>query len=97
MYVIATSPRRLTNRRSNAVQKFAAVQPNGKFRWVTSLDNATLFTSSTDLLYAIGVRARALTGRFQPRYNRNGGLTHDVTWAEVERAGVRIKVIANGS
>ena len=90
MYVIATYPNRRTNRTKNAIQKFAAVGRNGKFRWVTNLDQATLFTSSRDLLYAIGVRARNLSGRF-------GGLTHDVTWAEVERAGLRVKVIANGA
>jgi len=93
MYVIATKPTRIVKSwyriHAGGTQKFAIVKAGGKFQWVTDLNKATLFRSATDLLYAIGVRARALTGRF-------GVLTKDVTWAEVEQAGVKMKVIANG-
>jgi hypothetical protein len=93
MFVIATKPGRKVKAwyrvHQNGTQKFAVVKANGKFQWVTDINKATLFRSATDLLFAIGVRARNLSGRF-------GGLTKDVTWAEVEQVGVKVKAIANG-
>lgn len=86
MFMIATRPGRSTKRAKNRVQKYAQVQPNGKFKWVTNPNEATVFKTASDLLFAYGIRVGEL----------NNDPTKDVTWAEVEQAGVSVKRIYNG-
>lgn len=92
MYVIATKPGRTVRRMKNAAQKFAQVQPNAKFKFVTDVNQATLFRSASDLLRAVGLRARTLVNG-----TRKVGVTGDLTWAEVETSGVRVTRIYNGA
>ncbi len=86
MFMIATRPGRTTRKAKNRVQKFAQVTSTGKFKWVTNASDATVFKTASDLLYAIGVRAKEL----------DNSPTKDITWAEVEQAGVNVKRIYNG-
>lgn len=91
MYVIATRPGRTVRRSKNAVQKFAIVQSDNRFKFTSDVNKATQFRCASDLLKAIGLRARTL---------RNGsthaGVTGDLTWATVETSGVRVTQIYNG-
>lgn len=85
-YVIATKPGRTVTKPKNAVQKFAQVRDDDKFKFVTDVNQATVFNAASELLYAAGRRAQELEN--EP--------THDLTWAEVQRSGVSISRILNG-
>jgi hypothetical protein len=86
MYLIATKPGRTTRKYKNAVQKFARVQPNGKFKWVTSAADATVFKSMPDVLYALQIRAQEL----------EGGPTRDLTIADAQVSTVQVGRFYNG-
>ena len=85
-YVIATRPGRSVHRASNDVQKYARVQTSGKFKFVTSVNDATIFDTASGLIRALGIRARTL----------KGNPTSDLTFAEVQQSGVTVTRIANG-
>jgi len=91
MLLIATKPGRTVRRSKNAVQKYAQVQSDGRFKFVTDPNQATQFRNASDLLHAVGVRARTLVNG-----SRKVGVTRDLTWAHATLAGVRIDKIANG-
>ncbi len=79
MYVIATRTGRTTRRHTNAIQKYARVLPNGKFKFVMSLADATLFRNERDLLQAIGVRAQKVRK-----------ITNDLAWVPASAGDVRL-------
>lgn len=91
MYVIATRPGRSVSRSKNNVQKFAVVQSDNRFKFTTDVNRATQFRNSSDLLKAVGLRARTLVNGA-----RKVGVTGDLTWATVENTGVRVEKIYNG-
>lgn len=91
MLLIATKPGRTVKRSKNAVQKYAQVQSNGSFKFVADPNAATQFRNASDLLYAVGIRARLLVNG-----TRKVGVTRDLTWAHATLAGVSITKIANG-
>ena len=90
-FVIATKPGRAVRNQRNAVQKFVQVRADGKFKFVTDANQATLFRTASDLLRAVGIRARTLVNG-----SRRAGVTSDLTWAEAQQAGVQITRIYNG-
>ncbi len=72
-YVIQTSPNRATRKYTTPVVKYAIVQSNGKFKFVTDIHQATLFGSAGLAIQAIGFRAK--------RVNK---ITADLTLAQVD-------------
>ena len=91
MLLIATRPGRTVRKQKNTVQKYAQVQSSGSFKFVLDPNQATQFRNASDLLHAIGVRARTLVNG-----SRKVGVTRDLTWAHATLAGVSITKIANG-
>lgn len=91
LFVIATKPGRTVRNRKNAVQKYVQVRVNGLFKFVTDANQATLFRTASDLLRAVGARARLLKNG-----STHAGVTGDLTWAEAQSAGVQISRIYNG-
>jgi hypothetical protein len=89
--VIATKPaRRIKNPgwriHRGGTQKFVQVQPNGKFKFVTDANQATIFKSASDFLTAVGVRAQKVRK-----------VTNDLTWADAQVSGVTVGRFANGA
>lgn len=91
MLLIATKPGRTVKKSKNSVQKYAVVQSDGKFKFTSDPNQATQFRNASDLLYAVGIRARTLVNG-----SRKVGVTRDLTWAHATLAGVSISKIANG-
>jgi len=86
MFMIATKPSRRVRKTKNAVQKFALVTSSGKFKWVTDPNQATLFKTFSDLLFAYASRCAEL----------DGDPTKDVTVAEASQSGVSVSRVYNG-
>ena len=91
MYVIATRPGRTVRRSKNAVQKYAIVQSDNRFKFTADVNKATQFRSASDVLKAVGLRARTLKNG-----SNHAGVTSDLTWATVENSGVAVTKIYNG-
>lgn len=102
--VIATRPNRVVRNWRNNVQKYAQVRYDGKFRFVTDLNEATLFTSTPEALRALAVRGAKLRNPGGTSRNNYG---QDLTIAEVEetrpayvppvpRGGLRVTRFLNG-
>lgn len=92
MLVIATRPGRTVRQSKNNVQKFAIVQADNRFKFTSDVNQATQFRNASDLLKAVGLRARTLKNGAS-----HAGVTGDLTWATVENTGVRVGKIYNGS
>ena len=90
MYVICTSPKRDVRHpnwriHQNGTQKYVQVLPTGKFRFVTDVQQATVFKSARDVLTATGIRAQKVRK-----------ITNDLTWAEANVSGITVGKPANG-
>jgi len=90
MYVLCTKPaRRIAhpNWRVHQVstQKYVQVQPNGKFKFVTNEQQATVFKTASDLLTAVSLRAQQVRK-----------ITNDLTWAEATVGGIKVGAPLNG-
>jgi len=60
-YVVATSPHRVVNKAANrGIQKYGQKRTDGKFKWVTNLRDASIFTSMSTVLQYMGLRATKL-------------------------------------
>lgn len=84
--VIATNANRATRLYRTAKQKFAQVRRDGKFQFVTNINEATVFQSFAAALKAYGIRCQKL--RREP--------TGDLVFHEVAGAGVRTLRVLNG-
>ena len=85
-YIITTIPNRRTRRAGNARTKYAKVQGGGKFKFVVTPDEATVFNTMASLLQAFGTRCRRL----------HNSPTSDLTVATVRQAGVQVQEVLNG-
>lgn len=62
-FVIGTSSTRTVKKgRNRGVRKYVQMQAGGKFKFVTELHQATVFSSMATLLQAYGVRCQGLSG-----------------------------------